>query len=119
MLTGKGGILLIILAGAAINAFCSAMTALLLNLSPNPALPCKDMMFWMMGSFENRTLDHVALVSAPVILGNTAFAYRTSPGSAPWDMTPPASLVYLTDQLYRQIGLGCARGGCQRFRLPA
>jgi iron complex transport system permease protein len=63
------GILLIILAGAALNAFCGAVTALLLNLAPNP-FALQDMLFWLMGSFEHRSQQHILMVVPPVILGS-------------------------------------------------
>lgn len=120
MLTGKeSGILLIILAGAAINAFCSAMTALLLNLAPNP-FAMQDMMFWMMGSFENRTLDHVALVSAPVILGEYCFCVPDEPWIClPWDMTPPVLWVYRPTGFTGKLASGVRSRWVPAFRLPA
>lgn len=70
MLIGRDtGILLIILAGAALNAFCSALTALLLNLAPNP-FALQDMLFWLMGSFENRSQQHLWMVIPPVLIGS-------------------------------------------------
>ncbi|MBK8970994.1 MAG: iron ABC transporter permease [Hahellaceae bacterium] len=109
MLTGKeSGILLIILAGAAINAFCSAMTALLLNLAPNP-FAMQDMLFWMMGSFEHRTLDHVLLVLPPAGIG-AYLLLRTgrSLNILSLGHDTARSLGVSTDRLYWQIGLGCA-----------
>ena len=62
------GILLIVLAGAALNAFSGAVTALLLNLAPNP-FAIQDMLFWLMGSFEHRSQQHILLVLLPVMAG--------------------------------------------------
>ncbi|OZG75353.1 ABC transporter permease [Hahella sp. CCB-MM4] len=77
-LIGKeSGILLIVLAGAALNAFSSAMTALMLNLAPNP-FAMQDMLFWLMGSFEHRSLEHLWLIALPVLIGMTLL-YRLSP----------------------------------------
>ncbi|MEM7467225.1 MAG: iron ABC transporter permease [Pseudomonadota bacterium] len=47
----------LILAGVAINAFTGAVTALALNLSPNP-FAAYEIYFWLMGSFANRSIDH-------------------------------------------------------------
>ncbi|MGR8949104.1 MAG: FecCD family ABC transporter permease [Gammaproteobacteria bacterium] len=51
----------LILAGVAINAFAGAMTSLALNLSPNP-FAAYEIYFWLMGSFANRSFDHVWLM---------------------------------------------------------
>ena len=50
-----------VLAGVAINAFAGALTALALNLSPNP-FAAYEIYFWLMGSFANRSFDHVSLL---------------------------------------------------------
>ncbi len=73
----ESGILLIILAGAALNAFTAAFTSLLLNLAPNP-FAVQDMLFWLMGSFEHRTLEHLWLITLPVLTG-LVMLYRIAP----------------------------------------
>ncbi len=109
LLTGQdSGILLVVLAGAALNAFCSALTALLLNLAPNP-FAVQDMLFWMMGSFEHRTLEQLGVLSVAACGG----------GLLLWRCGPALDLLALgTDtarslgvsprRLFWQIGLGCA-----------
>lgn len=62
----NGGTLTIILAGVAVSSFAGAMTSLALNLSPNP-FAATEIMFWMLGSLTDRSMDHVWL-SAPFIL---------------------------------------------------
>ena len=47
-LAGRGGTLALILAGIALSALASALTSLVLNLSPNP-FAAQDIVFWMMG----------------------------------------------------------------------
>ncbi|AZZ95161.1 iron ABC transporter permease [Hahella sp. KA22] len=64
----EAGIVMIILAGAAINSFSSALTALALNMAPNP-FAVQDILFWLMGSFEHRTLQHFYLAAPPALLG--------------------------------------------------
>jgi iron complex transport system permease protein len=61
-LTGRGGMLTLILAGVAISYFSVAIAQLVLNLSPNP-YAATEIMFWMMGSVSDRSLDHVALAA--------------------------------------------------------
>lgn len=51
----------LILAGVALNSLGGALTALALNLSPNP-YAVTEIVFWLMGSFSDRNPDAVALV---------------------------------------------------------
>ena len=59
--------LTLILAGVAINGFAAAATALALNLSPNP-FAVTEIVFWMMGSLADRSIDHLVL-AAPLMIG--------------------------------------------------
>ncbi len=64
LLAGRnGGTLSLILAGVAVSALAAALTSLALVLSPNPWATL-EIVFWMMGSLTDRSMDHVAL-SAP------------------------------------------------------
>jgi iron complex transport system permease protein len=54
----RGGSLTLILAGIAVSALASALTSLALNLSPNP-YATYEIVFWMMGSLADRSMDHV------------------------------------------------------------
>ena len=58
--------LTLILAGVAIASLASALTALALNLSPNP-FAALEIVFWMLGSLSDRSMLHVML-SAPFML---------------------------------------------------
>ena len=60
--------LTLILAGVAINGFAAAATALALNLSPNP-FAATEIVFWMMGSLADRSIDHLQLAAPLMILG--------------------------------------------------
>lgn len=60
-----GGAFTLILAGIALSALTGALTALVLNLSPNP-FAANEIVFWMMGSLADRSFDHVWL-SLPVM----------------------------------------------------
>lgn len=59
-------VLTLILAGVAVNSFAGALTALVLNLAPNP-YAILEIVFWLLGSLADRSFDHVWL-SAPFIL---------------------------------------------------
>lgn len=63
-----GGALGLILAGIALSALTSALTALVLNLSPNP-FAANDIIFWMMGSLADRSFTHVAMAAPIMVLG--------------------------------------------------
>jgi len=88
------GILLIVLAGAALNAFCGAITALLLNLAPNP-FAVQDMLFWLMGSFEHRSQQHLAIIMAPVVIGSYLL----------WRATKDLDVLALGEQTATTLGI--------------
>lgn len=50
----------LILAGLAVGALAGAATSLVINLSPNP-FAVTEIVFWLMGSFEDRSMRHVVL----------------------------------------------------------
>lgn len=58
---GRGAsTLTLILAGLAVSSIAAAATALALNLSPNP-FALAEIVFWLMGSLQDRGLDHLFL----------------------------------------------------------
>lgn len=68
-LAGRGaGVLTLVLAGVAVNSLAGALTALALNLSPNP-YAALEIVFWLMGSLADHSLADVALVAAPMLAG--------------------------------------------------
>jgi iron complex transport system permease protein len=60
--------LTVILAGVAVNAFANAMTALALNLAPSP-YAVLEIVFWLLGSLADRSMDHLWLALPPTLLG--------------------------------------------------
>ena len=62
------GTVTLILAGVALNALSGAVTSLALNLSPNP-FAAYEIYFWLMGSFANRSFDHVWLMAPFTVAG--------------------------------------------------
>jgi iron complex transport system permease protein len=52
--------LTLILAGVALTSLCGALTSLILNLSPNP-FASYEIIFWLLGSIKDRSMDHVWL----------------------------------------------------------
>jgi iron complex transport system permease protein len=68
MLAGRGGMLTLVLAGVAISSLCAALMSLALNLSPNP-YAAAEIVFWLMGSVTDRSMDHVMLAAPLMALG--------------------------------------------------
>ena len=62
----EASVVALILAGLAIGTLAGAATSIVIALSPNP-FAVTEIVFWMMGSFEDRSLLHVGL-SVPLIL---------------------------------------------------
>jgi iron complex transport system permease protein len=64
----RGDLLTIVLAGIAINALAAALTSLALNFAPSP-YAALEILFWMLGSLENRSLAHVYLAVPLMVPG--------------------------------------------------
>ena len=67
-LAGKGGVLSLVPAGVAVSSLCGALMSLALNLSPNP-YAAAEIMFWLMGSVTDRSMDHVAFAAPLILIG--------------------------------------------------
>jgi iron complex transport system permease protein len=68
-LAGSGaGTMTLILAGVAISSFFAALTTLALNLSPNP-YAVSEIVFWLLGSLSDRSLQYVWLVAPMMVIG--------------------------------------------------
>ncbi len=65
----------LILAGVAISSLAAALTALALNLAPNP-FASVEILYWMMGSLTDRSLEHV-WIAAPLIALGAALLHST------------------------------------------
>ncbi|MEQ1713698.1 MAG: iron chelate uptake ABC transporter family permease subunit, partial [Hyphomicrobium sp.] len=64
----RGGAMSLILAGVAISSLTAALTALALNLAPNPFASI-EILHWLMGSLTDRSLLHVWLAAPLIIVG--------------------------------------------------
>lgn len=64
----NSSILGLILAGVAINAVAGALIALALNFAPS-LYALQEIVFWLMGSLANRTMQHVYIAAPFVLLG--------------------------------------------------
>ncbi|MCB1505904.1 MAG: iron ABC transporter permease [Hyphomicrobiaceae bacterium] len=68
----------LILAGVALSSVAGALTSLVLNLAPNP-FASVEMLYWMMGSLSDRSLEHV-WIAAPLIIAGCAILLTTARG---------------------------------------
>lgn len=71
-------VLTLILAGVAISALSTAAISLAMNFSPNP-ITLQEMVLWMLGSLENRTITDIS-ISLPFILLGWMLHLGTSQG---------------------------------------
>jgi iron complex transport system permease protein len=68
VVAGRGAHLItMILSGLAVASLAGAATSLVINLSPNP-FAVTEIVFWLMGSFEDRSLHHVLLATPFIAL---------------------------------------------------
>lgn len=69
LLAGKGSSpITLILAGVAVSSFCAALMSLALSLASNP-FAIMEIVFWMMGSLADRSMDHVLLAAPFIVIG--------------------------------------------------
>jgi iron complex transport system permease protein len=61
-------VLTLILIGIGINSLASALTSLAMNLSPNPFF-LSEMVMWLLGSLENRSMTDIQLTGPTMIVG--------------------------------------------------
>jgi len=79
LLAGRtASVLTLILAGVAISSLAGALTSLALNMSSNP-FAALEILFWMLGSLNDRSMTHVVL-AAPFILGGWLLLALTGRG---------------------------------------
>jgi iron complex transport system permease protein len=69
-----------LLAGLALASFAGAVTTLILNLAPNPFIAL-EVVFWLLGSLEDRSSDHLViaapfLIASWIVLALNARAFR-------------------------------------------
>jgi iron complex transport system permease protein len=99
-----------LLAGLALASFAGAATALILNLAPNP-YAALEIAFWLLGSLEDRSTDHLA-IAAPffvvswILLAANARGYR----ALTLGEDAAASLGIDVDRLRTMVTAGVAIG---------
>jgi iron complex transport system permease protein len=96
----------LILAGVAINALAGALTALALNLAPNPFASI-EMMFWLLGSVADRSLAQIAFCLPFLVLGSVLlFSAARSLSALSLGETSAVSLGVNLASLQRRVLLG-------------
>lgn len=74
----RGAPISLILAGIAVSSLAAALTALALNLAPNP-FASVEILHWTMGSLSDRSLLHV-WIAAPLMIAGAALLFSTGAG---------------------------------------
>lgn len=69
----RSSLLVVLLAGLALSSLTGAAISLALNLAPNP-FAALEIAFWLLGSLEDRSMQHVA-IALPFILVGCAFLF--------------------------------------------
>jgi iron complex transport system permease protein len=93
-----GGTVVLVLAGLAIGSLAGAATALAISLSPNP-WAVTEIVFWLMGSLEDRSMIHVGLAT-PFLALAAILLLATGRG---------LSALTLGEETAQSLGIGIAR----------
>ncbi len=109
--TGRSAtIVVLVLAGLAVGSLAGAATSLAISLSPNP-FATTEIVFWLMGSLEDRSMVHVGL-ALPFCLVASALLLSTASGLRALALgeETAASLGVNVQRLRFSIVLACAIG---------
>jgi iron complex transport system permease protein len=75
---GRGAtIVVLVLAGLAVGSLAGAGTSLAISLSPNP-FAVTEIVFWLLGSFEDRSVVHVWLAAPFILLASALILWAAS-----------------------------------------
>jgi iron complex transport system permease protein len=108
ILKKTGSPLTLILAGVGLSSLTGGVVALILNLSHNP-YALMEIVFWLLGSFEDRTLEHVVYL-IPFVSVGLVLLYKTGPflNALSLGEEVASSLGYSLPKMAIQIVLGTA-----------
>ncbi|MGD1887253.1 MAG: FecCD family ABC transporter permease [Cohaesibacteraceae bacterium] len=70
-------IIILLLSGLVLSSFAAAGTSLALNLSPNP-FAALEVAFWLLGSLEDRSFQHVAMAAPFILMGSVLLFWQAS-----------------------------------------
>lgn len=94
----NAGTLALILAGVAVNSLAASLTALALNLAPSP-YAASEIVFWLLGSFADRSFADVGLI-LPFVAAGWALFLGTGRG---------LDALTLGEDTARSLGVGLGR----------
>ncbi|ALK09074.1 FecCD family ABC transporter permease [Blastochloris viridis] len=94
----NAGLLLLILAGLAISSLAGAATSLALNLAPNP-FAALEIAFWLLGSLEDRSLQHVTMALPFIVVGGAILLWSG----------PAFRALTLGEEAAQSLGINVAR----------
>jgi len=107
------GVTTLILAGLAIASLAAALTSIVINLSANP-FAVTEIVFWLLGSFEDRSLRHVAM-AAPFMLVGSYLLLRAGETLRALTLGEEAAeslgLSLARERILIVLGVACALGG--------
>lgn len=107
------GVTTLILAGLAIASLAAALTSIVINLSANP-FAVTEIVFWLLGSFEDRSLRHVAM-AAPFMLIGSYLLLRAGETLRALTLGEEAAeslgLSLARERILIVLGVACALGG--------
>ena len=70
-------IIILLLSGLVLSSFAAAGPSLALNLSPNP-FAALEVAFWLLGSLEDRSFQHVAMATPFIVAGSALLLWQAS-----------------------------------------
>ncbi len=106
----NASLVLLILSGLAVSSLAGAGTALAMNLAPNP-FAALEIAFWLLGSLEDRSFQHVGLAAPFIILSAILLiAQRGSLRALTLGEETAASLGVNVERLRLIIIIGVALG---------
>lgn len=111
---GRGaGVTTLILAGLAIASLAAALTSIVINLSANP-FAVTEIVFWLLGSFEDRSMRHVAM-AAPFMMVGAYLLLRSGETlralTLGEETAESLGLSLQRERLLIVLGVACALGG--------
>lgn len=107
------GVTTLILAGLAVASLAAALTSIVINLSANP-FAVTEIVFWLLGSFEDRSLRHLAM-AAPFMIAGSLLLLRSGESLRALTLgeeTAESLGIDLTrERILIVLGVACAIGG--------
>lgn len=107
------GVTTLILAGLAIASLAAALTSIVINLSSNP-FAVTEIVFWLLGSFEDRSLRHLAMALPFMVIGSVLLLRSGETLRALTlgeDTAESLGINVIRERILIVIGVACALGG--------